>query len=217
MRIEQFDGQVELDGRTIRIRKAQGDFFGGKVLGSFDAQLVPDPSYEFQGRFDRVDLTRLAQTVPFFSSPIGGSVSATLSLSAHGIGRPDLIDSMQGEGTLNGRNVSVSGLDLSSLFSTESPDAATEIFSSVQGSYRIQARAIDLTNFVLDQSRGRLEAEGKIDFSHALNIRVRPSILQAATDPLSASPPGFLLGGTIEAPKLVVPPVTPKQAARVGR
>jgi hypothetical protein len=217
MHIEQFDGQAELDGRTLRIRKAQADFFGGKISGAFDAQLVSDPSYVFQARFDRVDLARLARTVPYFSTPVGGGISATLTLSAHGVGRQDLIDSIQGEGTLNGRNVSVSGVDLSSLFSAESPETATELFSSVQGSYRIQARAINLTSFVLDHSRGRLEADGRIDFSHALNIHVRPSIFQAATDPLSASPPGFLLGGTIEAPKLVIPPAAPKQAARAGR
>jgi hypothetical protein len=82
--------------------------------------------------------------------------------------------------------------------------------------YRIQNKGIDLANFVLDNSRGRLEAEGRIDFSHALNIRVRPSIFQAATAPASASPPSFLLGGTIESPKLVVPTAIVKPAARSG-
>ena len=82
--------------------------------------------------------------------------------------------------------------------------------------YRIQNNGIDLANFVLDNSRGRLEAEGRIDFSHALNIRVRPSIFQAATAPASASPPGFLLGGTIETPKLILPPAILKPAARAN-
>ena len=68
-----------------------------------------------------------------------------------------------------------------------------------------KTREIDLANFVMDNSHGRLEAEGRIDFSHALNIRVRPSIFQAATSPASASPPSFLLTGTIEIPKLVLP------------
>jgi hypothetical protein len=80
--------------------------------------------------------------------------------------------------------------------------------------YRIQNKGIDLANFVLDNSRGRLEAEGRIDFSHALNIRVHPSIFQAATAPASASPPSFLLGGTIEAPKLVLPTSALKPPAR---
>jgi hypothetical protein len=214
LQIEKFDGEAELVGRTIRIRKAQAGFFGGSISGSLDAQLLPDPSYAFQGRFDRVNLAQLGFAVPFLNSRIGGSASATLTLSAHGIGRQDLIGSMQGEGTLNGRNAALSGLGLSRAFPGDSLDTASDTFSSVQGTYRIQNREIDLTNFVLDNPRGRLKAEGRIDFSHALNIRVHPSIFQAATAPTSASPPSFLLSGTIEAPKLGLLSPTPNPPAR---
>jgi len=214
MRIEKFDGEAELAGRAIQIRKAQGDFFGGKISGSFDAQLLPDPSYEFQGGFDRVDLDRLGRAIPFLNSRMGGNASATLTLSAHGIGRQDLVSSMKGQGTLNGRNVTLRGLDLSSVFPGENSDTTADLLASVQGMYRIQNMGIDLADFVLDNSRGRLETEGRIDFSHALSIRVRPSIFQAAAAPASASPPSFLLSGTIELPKLVLPSINPKQTAR---
>jgi hypothetical protein len=203
MHIEQFDGEAELAGRAIRIRKAQANFFGGKISGSLDARLLPDPSYEFQGRFDRVDLGELGRAVSFLDGRTGGYASAALTLSAHGIGREVLIGSMEGQGTFNGRNVALSDLNLASVFPGDNSDTSVDTFSSVQGMYRIQAGEIDLSNFVMDNSRGRLEADGRIDFSHALNIRVRPSILQAATPPASASPQSFLLSGTIEIPKLV--------------
>ena len=120
---------------------------------------------------------------------------------------------MQGQGTLSGRNVELHGSNLSAVFPGDNPDTASDLFASVQGTYSIQGNEIDLANFVMDNSRGRLEAEGRIDFSHALNIRVHPSIFQAATAPASASPPSFLLGGTIETPKLVVPVAVLKPAA----
>lgn len=214
MHIQQFDGEAELDGRTVRIRKAQAGFFGGKIFGSFDARLLPDPSYEFQGRFDRVDLAQLARAVPFLNARMGGSASATLALSAHGIGRQNLIGSLQGQGTLSGQNVVLRGLDLAGAFPEDTPDPPPDLFSSIQGNYRIREKGIDLTDFVMDNPRGSLDAEGRIDFSHTLNLRFRPSIFQAATDPPSASPPGFLLNGTIEAPKLVLPPAATKPAAR---
>jgi hypothetical protein len=214
MHLEQFDGQAELAGRAIRIRNAQADFFGGIVSGSLDAQLLPNPSYEFQGRFDRVDLAQLGRAVPFLDTRIGGNASATLTLSAHGIGRQDLIGSMQGQGTLDGRNVALRGLDLSTVFPDDNPNLAPVVFPSVQGKYRIQAGGIDLANFVMDNSRGRLEAEGRIDFSHALNIRVNPSIYQAAKAPVSAAPTSFFLSGTIETPKLVLTSPDSKPAAR---
>jgi hypothetical protein len=213
MQIEQFDGEAELAGRTIRIQKAQADFFGGKISGSFDAQLLPDPSYAFQGRFDRVNLAQLARAVPFLNERIGGTASATLTLSAHGVGRQDLIDSIQGEGTLTGQNDTVRGLELRAEIPGDDPDPLPEPFTSIQGMYRIQNKEINLANFVLDNSRGRLEAEGRIDFSHALNLRVHPSIFQAATAPASASPPSFLLTGTIEFPKLTIPSPVPSAPA----
>jgi len=216
MHLDQFDGEAEIAGRTIRIRKATATFFGGKISGSLDAQLLPDPSYEFQGRLDRVDLAQLAAAMPSLDGRMDGNASGALTLSAHGIGRQSLIGSMQGQGTLNGRNVEVRGLDLSGVFPGGAQETESGVFSSVQGSYRIAAGAIDLSNFVMDHSRGRLEAEGRIDFSHALNIRVRPSILQAATAPASASPPGFLLSGTIESPKLIVPSASTKPPGRAG-
>ena len=216
MRIEDFDGEAELSGRTLRIRKAQADFFGGKISGSLEARLLPDPIYEFQGRFDHVDLSQIGRVLPFLNDRVGGNASAALTLSAHGIGRANLIGSMQGQGTLEGRNVQLRGFDLSSVFPGGPAESSTDLFSAVQGAYGIQGREIDLANFVMDNSRGRLEADGRVDFAHALNIRLRPAVFQAATAHDVASPPGVILSGTIEVPKLIVPSAVPKPGARRG-
>ncbi len=216
MRLEQFDGDVELNGRILQVHKAQADFFGGKVSGTLDADLLPNPSYEFQGRFNRVNLSQLARAVPFLNNRIAGTASATLTLAAHGIGRGSLIESMEGKGTLAARNAEIPGLDLTALFPGDTRYPSLDPFTSVEGTFRIRGGGIDLADFVLDHSRGRLQAEGRIDFSHALNLRIHPSILQATTSPVSASLPGFLLRGTIEAPKLTVPATLAKPAARPG-
>jgi hypothetical protein len=103
---------------------------------------------------------------------------------------------------------------LSGVFPGIQQDATLSPFLSVQGAFRIRNAGIELSNFVMDHSRGRLQAEGRIDFSHALDIRLRPSIFQAATLPDTASPPSFLLSGTIEAPKLILPNSEIKQTAK---
>jgi hypothetical protein len=211
MHIEKFDGEVELAGRTVQIRKAQADFFGGKISASLEAQLLSDPSYQFQGRFDRVDLTQLGRAVAFLDGRIGGNASATLSLSAHGIGRQSLSESMKGNGTINARNVELRGFEFPATFAEQGPGTATISFSSAQGTFRIQDRAITLADFALNHLRGRELADGQIDFSHSLNLRLRP---RAATAPASASPPDYFLNGTIENPKLVLPSAVPKLPAR---
>lgn len=215
LQLEKFDGETEISGRTVRVQMGQADFFGGKVSGSFSAQLLPDPSYEFHGQFEKVNLSLLGHAVTFLNNRIAGTVSASLALSAHGIGHSNLVGSVEGQGTLNGRNVELRGLDLSYVFPAgDSVGPAPMLFSSVQGTYRIRAGGIDLANFNLDRSKAQLQAEGRIDFGHGLDIRIRPLIIQAATAPPSASPSDFLLGGTIEDPKLVLPSAISKPAAK---
>jgi hypothetical protein len=214
--LDAFDGDVEISGRMIAVRKAQADFFGGNISGALDVRLVADPSYDFQGHFERVNLAQLAGALPFLNNRIAGIASATLSLSAHGIGRQTLMDTLEGNGTLNARNAEIAGLDLTGIFPGESQDASLNTFGSVHGAFRVHDREIDLANFVLDDARGRLEAEGPINFSHALSLRLHPSILQATTSPNSASPPSFLLSGTIEDPKLVLPSPAAQHSARSG-
>ena len=214
LRFEQFDGEAELAGRTITIHNAQADFFGGKTAGTFDARLIADPSYQFQGRFDRVDLARLGHATTWLTNRIAGSASAAVTISAHGVGRQNLVRSIEGNGRLDAHNVEISGLDFARPLSANNQDPTTGRFSSAQGNFRIGGGGIEVMDFNLDNSQGSFQAEGRIDFSHALNLRIHPSIVRAAADLPSAPPPNFLLGGTIESPSIVRAPAPAKAAVK---
>jgi hypothetical protein len=205
LRLEQFDGQAELAGRTITIHKAQADFFGGKAAGVLDARLLADPSYQFQGRFDRVDLARLSRAVPSLTNRIGGTASAALTLSAHGVGRENLVRSIEGDGRLDARPVQLDGLDFASLISGADLNSSPGKFASARGNFHIGGGGIEVADFVLDNLQGRFQAQGRIDFSHALSLRIHPSIFHATTTLASAPPPSFVLGGTIESPSVTLP------------
>jgi hypothetical protein len=205
VRFEQFDGQAELAGRTITIHKAQADFFGGKAAGALDARLLSDPSYQFQGRFDRVDLARLGRAVPSLNNRIAGTASAALTLSAHGVGRENLVHSIEGDGRLNARNVELDGLDFATLISGDDLNSSPGKFASAQGDFHIGSGGIEVADFVLDNLQGQFQAQGRIDFSHALSLRIHPSIFHATTTLASAPPPSFILGGTIESPSVALP------------
>jgi hypothetical protein len=212
LRFQQFDGQAELAGRTITIRKAQADFFGGKAAGALDARLLADPSYQFQGRFDRVDLARLGHAVPSLNNRIAGAASAALALSAHGVGRENLLRSLDGDGRLDARNVQLDGLDFASWISGDDLNSSQGKFASARGNFHIGGGGIEVADFVLDNLQGRFQAQGRIDFSHALSLRIHPSIFHATTTLASAPPPSFVLGGTIESPSVALP-VSPAKAA----
>jgi len=154
MRFEKFDGQAELAGRTITIRKAQADFFGGKALGTLSARLLADPSYQFQGRFERVDVARLVRAVPSLSTRVAGTASATLTLTAHGVGRANLVRSMEGDGRLDARNVELSGMDFASLISGNAQDSSPGRFASAQGNFHIGGGGIEVAAFGLETALG---------------------------------------------------------------
>jgi hypothetical protein len=216
LHVEQFDGQAELAGRTITIRKAYAGFFGGKAAGTFDARLLADPSYEFQGRFDRVDLARLGNSMPSLNDRIAGTASATLTLAAHGVGRETLARSIQGGGKLDARNVTLRDLNFATLISGDNEDSQPGRFASVQGNFHVAGGGVEVSDFIFDNLQGRFQAEGRIDFSHALNLRIHPSIFHATTTLASAPPPSFALGGTIESPSVVLSPLPGRTPAKPG-
>jgi hypothetical protein len=68
---------------------------------------------------------------------------------------------------------------------------------------------------LLENSQGRLQAEGRIDFSRALDMQIRPSVAHSATKS-GAAPPGFLLRGTIEAPIVSAPSLAPQAPVKAA-
>jgi len=105
-------------------------------------------------------------------------------------------------------------MDFASLISGDAQDSSPGRFASAQGNFHIGGGGIEVADFVLDNSQGRFQAEGRIDFSHALNLRIHPSIFHATTNLASAPPPSFVLGGTIESPSVGPPPPPAKSAAK---
>jgi hypothetical protein len=214
LRLERFDGEAELAGRTITIRKAQANFFGGKVTGGFDGQLLADPSYRFQGSFDRVDLAQLGHVLPSLNNHISGTASASVTLAAHGVGHENLVRFLAGDGRIDARNAELRGLIPANFIPGGNRDSSPGRFASAKGSFHIGSGQIETSDFVLDSSQGRFQADGHIDFSRTLNFRIHPLLYRATTSPANASPPSFLLSGTVEAPKLILPSPAPKSAAK---
>jgi len=214
LRFEQFEGDVELVGRTIAVRNAQASFYGGKAAGKFDAQLLPDPTYDFRGRFDRVDLARLADAVPSLNDRLSGAASAVVHLSAHGIGRPNLVASIEGDGNLDVRNPEISDLDFARMISDTGPDPSPGHFVSARGHFQVGGGGIEVADFLLDDSRHHYEAEGRVDFSRVLNFQIRPLLSTGIKAQAKASPATFFVRGTVEAPELVSSSPVPKLISR---
>ena len=209
MRFQRVGGDVELLGRTIAVRNVQADFYGGKTAGKFEARLLPDPTYDFQGRFDRVDLGRLADDVPSLGDRISGTASANIQLSAQGIGRPNLVSSIHGDGSLDARNTEMRGVNFPRASLTGAQDKSADRFVSAKGNFHVVGGQIEVANFLLDNARNRFAVTGLADFSQALNFQIRPVNSNAGKAVCEYSARFLLKKVRCMAPE-IVPPALPE-------
>jgi len=205
LRASNFDGDVRVDGRNITVRKGQAEFAGGKLSGTFSAELSHSPAYQFQGNFDRVDLAELGNDLSSFQERLAGTASAAVSLNAHGIGRENLVTSLQGEATLNAQNARWDALTLSQAVPTTGEDRAPTPLDSVQGKFRIADAAISLAGVILNSAHRRYQADGRVTFTRSLDIRIMPidEVGKSLSVASATAAPGISLQGTLQAPSIV--------------
>jgi hypothetical protein len=143
---EKLDADVELNGQNLVVRRAQADFFDGRVTGDFEAQVSASPTYSFHGEFERVNLAALAVATSSLDGRLAGMAAGEIALSARGIGREQLLASLAGEGKLQVRDALVRGIDLSKgTVTTEPKRLETRPGETRTGEARtIDARAADV-------------------------------------------------------------------------
>jgi hypothetical protein len=201
---------LNLDARSIELRDAQADFFGGTVHGTLHAQLSPEPSYRVEARLDHVDLVQLAAATSTLRQRFAGIASGEVLLSAHGIGRDALVNSLEGRGSIDARDAQIAGVDLEHSLRSPSREPGTSAFRLAAGSFTVGAGMVRFTNLRLFGLSETWQASGSVDFSRKLDFRVRPMQPALAEKHLATfgGAPGDAKGtfrflGSLDAPQMV--------------
>jgi hypothetical protein len=203
LELEQVDAAIALAGRKLSVEKATAQFFGGTVAASFSADLDSDPVYRFDGMFGRVNLGLLGSAMPSLQDRFSGIASGTVNLTAHGIGHDALVHSIQGSGTLDAKNAELRGLNLAPIVTASGADPIPARFTSAKGKFRFSSEGIEISEFELEHPPTHFQAEGHIDFSRALDIRINPTTDSTKSSPEKKAPAVFSLGGILEAPRWI--------------
>jgi hypothetical protein len=215
VRVRKLKGRVEIDGRRVRLEEAQGEFYGGNLRGSFEANLQTEPEYRADAEVERVNLSSLGTTTKTLRERFGGFASARIHLTAGGIGREDLAKSLEGRGEFTGWGTQIRGLDLKAMMAARTFHAGGAPWPSAEGTFAVNAGGIRITRLRLRDGSTHVLAEGTIDFSHALDLQVR-AIEDSAVNGLAMTPARSVhLTGTLEAPRLerVIPRVDAQPAS----
>jgi len=192
LHIAKLDADAEIDGRRIVLRRAQADFYGGRLSGELNALLAAQPFYSFRGRVDRVDLALMTNASASLAGRFAGLAAGELTFEARGIGREALAASLEGEGVLRVRNAAVRGLDLgadrsSDRGSDQSPgqkllalgrsgdsELATEArYSTAAATFHVADGRVRANQILLVGRDEQLELDGTVNFARQLDLRVR--------------------------------------------
>jgi len=191
--LSHLQGNLDLAGRRIVLRDAAGQFYGGQVSGSVEANLLAVPTYKANFDFARVDLAGLAAEFPNLRGVSSGTAAGSISLAASGALRADLIDSLSCDG-----NASIADAE---WHNTRETGPATEPktpsitlrYPDVSADFSCNQRKIKIENLSLQAADAVTRGSGTIDFSGALDLRFKPA---------SAGAAAFYLTGTLAEPQL---------------
>jgi AsmA-like protein len=223
VRLERLDSTVELRGRNLALRDAQAVFYGGRLTGDFEARLSPAPAYSIRARIDRANLTDLAAATVSLAGRFAGLASGDLRLAAHGVGRDDLLKSLQGDGTLRVRDPLLNGLLPASLPSGldgsrtaaragEAPASVEDRFGLATASFHVAGEHIVVDELSLAGREAQIEARGTVDFAKRLDFRVASTpyaAIPVSDSQDAAAPPGpwghdeWVGSGTLDAPRWI--------------
>jgi uncharacterized protein involved in outer membrane biogenesis len=186
-------GRLSLD----ELANATGQFYGGTLAGSLDADLEAPPSYNANIAFSRVDLSELSAASPVLANLFDGSAAGKISFSAGGATRADLLASLGCQGQVDFASPEIHGIDLVASLRAVAPIPGVSRFSGASASFTCSARTIQVQDLSLSVPGPDIAASGAIDFSRNLDLRLR--FVSAAP---KSSEPTYRLTGPLASPKI---------------
>ena len=162
---------AEVDGRNLDFRIAPADFYGGRLGGSLRAELLPEPVYSILAQFQDINLTLLTDATPL-KNRFFGDASGILKLSAHGVGRGNLLSSLEGDGAIEIHNAEMRGLDLDATSQAAAFRPGITHFRLAAGQFSLAGSQVHIQKLALASHTDIYEVGGDVDFSRTLDLRL---------------------------------------------
>ena len=200
--VHRLQADLKIGGRHINLANATGQFYGGALTGSLDANLQAAPSYNADIAFSRVDLASLTAASPELANLFGGSAGGKIAFNATGATRADLVASLACQGQVDFQSPEIHGIDLIASLRAAAV-SGTSRFSAASASFACASKAIQVQNLSIAVPGPDLAGSGSIDFSRDLDLR-----LHFAAPGSIAAAPQYLITGSLASPKIarIAPP-----------
>jgi hypothetical protein len=209
--IHRLQGDLKVEGHHIELANAHGQFYGGSIGASFDADLATLPSYRLNVDFSRVDLAALSADSPAFENVFAGTASGEFTLHARGASKSDLLASLACKGKARVNDAEFRSLNLTDSFREGTSRPGISSFSQVSGLFACGDREIRFPELLLLTPSGEINAVGTLDFARTLDFRLRAlsggNAERGTRGSEGAPQPTYQLTGPLSSPQLTQLPM----------
>jgi hypothetical protein len=199
--VNRLQGNLRIEGRRIEFENAAGQFYGGQVGGTFDADLEAKPVYQASVHFSRVDLTALTAASPSLAGLFAGSAAGEISLGARGATRGDLMASLACQGKSEITTPELLKVNLGNFLGEPAANTGSTRFLGGSVEFACSQKAVEFQKLVLTLSNRWVAGSGTVDFSR------NPDLLFHVMTAFSNQPVAeFRVTGTLAAPRIAQTP-----------
>jgi hypothetical protein len=194
------EGDLRVGGHHLELTNARGQFYGGNVGGTFDADFAAIPSYRFNVDFSRIDLAALSADSPTLENIFAGAASGELALHARGATKSDLLASLTCKGKARVNDAELRTLNLADSTREGASRPGISSFNQVSATFTCANSEVKFPELRLLTPSGEINAAGTLDFTHTLDFRLR--VVPAGEEDSRARASDYSLTGPLSSPVL---------------
>ena len=198
--VRRLQGDLKISGHHLALANARGQFYGGNIGASFEADFAPVPSYRVNMDFLRVDLLALSADSPTLAKLFSGAASGEISLNARGAAKSDLLASLACKGKARVNDVEFHNLNLLESLRENAARPGTSLFRQASTTFTCSGGEIKFRDLLLLSPSAEVEGFGSLDFSRNLDLRLR--VLRTDAADRSAPASDYRLTGPLSSPEI---------------
>ncbi len=171
--VSHLQGNLEIVGRHVTFKDAVGQFYGGQIAGSLDANLQAVPSYHASLNFSRVDVSTLTSASATLSGLFAGVASGQLSVESHGATRIDLVANLACQGKADVLMPKLETVSLADSLRDGELRRGSSQFQSANIAFSCSHRAIDLQRLHFGTADTGIEGSGTVTFNGDTDLKLQ--------------------------------------------
>jgi hypothetical protein len=203
--VRHLQGNLKIVGRHIELAGAEGQFYGGTIGGSFDADLQTTPEYHANLDFAHVDMSSLLADTSSLTGLRAGAAEGQVYFDARGAARADLIASLGCQGDVRVAGPEFLNFDLWKLLGEKPSGSGSTRFAAGTAKFSCSRRKIEFQEInLISGADSRMEGSGSVDFDRNVDLRfgAKPAPVNSGVV--------FRLSGPLASPRVtrISPPAT---------